>query len=332
MPATVVGTGAMTLTEWGKRLDPQGKVDKIVEILAQQNEVLDDMLWVQGNLPTGHKTTIRTGLPAVAWRMLNYGVKPGKSHTAQITDTCGMLEAYSQADKSLADLNGNTSQFRLSESTAYLEAMNQEQAKTLFYGDTSEFAAKYIGFAPRYSRLTREDPEQEDSSDYIINAGGTGNNCTSIWVVVWGDNSVFGIFPKGSKAGIDMQDKGQVTLDDGDGGHYEGYRTHLKWDCGVTVRDFRQVVRIANIDTRNLANVDLVGLLVEATEKIHNLKLGKPVIYVNKTVRTALRQQIRKTGNVHLNLDTVEGRRVTSFDEIPVRRVDAIHNQEAALV
>ena len=322
----------MTLSEWGKRLDPQGKVDKIVEILAQQNEVLDDMLWVQGNLPTGHKTTIRTGLPAVAWRMLNYGVKPGKSHTAQITDSCGMLEAYSQVDKALADLNGNTAQFRLSESTAYLEAMNQEQAKTLFYGDTNEFAAKYIGLAPRYSKLTKEDPKKEDTSDYIIDAGGTGNNCTSIWVVVWGDNGVFGIFPKGSKAGIDMQDKGQVTLDDGDGGHFEGYRAHLKWDCGVCVRDFRQVVRISNIDTNNLANVDLVGLLVEATEKIHNLKLGKPVIYMNKTVRTALRQQIRKTENVHLSLDTVAGKKVMSFDEIPVRRVDAIHNQEAALV
>ena len=327
----ILGAGAMTLADWAKRMDPNGKVDKIVEILSQQNEVLDDMLWVQGNLPTGHKTTVRTGLPTVAWRMLNYGVKPGKSHTKQITDTCGMLESYCEIDKKLADLNGNSSAFLLSESWAYLEAMNQEMAKTMFYGDTNLFPAKYIGLTPRYSRLTREVADQEDSSDYVINAGGTGSKCTSLWVVVWGDIGVHGIFPKGSKAGLQQENKGQVTLEDPDGGRYEGYRVHFSWDCGLTVRDYRQVVRIANIDTSKLNDMDLVGNLVEALEKVQNLKAGKPVIYGNKTVLTALRQQIRKSNNVHLSLDEVGGKRVLTFDGLPVRRVDAIHNQEAAV-
>lgn len=328
----IIGSNAVTLADWAKRLDPNGKVDKIVEILNQQNEVLEDMLWVQGNLPTGHKTTVRTGLPAVAWRMLNYGVKPGKSHTKQITDTCGMLESYCEIDKKLADLNGNNSQFMLSESWAYLEAMNQEMAKTLFYGDTSLFPAKFIGLAPRYSRLTREAADQEDSSDYVINAGGTGSKCTSLWLVVWGDVGLHGVFPKGSKGGLQQENKGQVTLEDPEGGRYEGYRVHFSWDCGLTVRDFRQTVRIANIDTTKLATTDIVGYLVEALEKVHNLKAGKPVIYGNKTVLTALRQQIRKSDNVHLSLDTVAGKRVLSFDGVPVRRVDALVNTETALV
>ncbi len=328
----IVGANALTLNEWAKRLNENGKVDKIVEIFNQRNEVLDDMRWMQGNLPTGHKTTVRTGLPSVTWRMLNYGVKPSKSFTKQITDSCGMLEAYSEVDKSLADLNGNTSEFRLSESVTYLEAMNQEMAKTLFYGDTSVAPAKFIGLAPRYSALTREDASVEDTADYIINAGGAGSNLTSIWLVVWGDRAAHGIFPKGSKAGLSQEDKGQVTLEDEDKGKFEGYRAHFKWDCGLTVRDFRQVVRICNIPMATLASVPLVDLMVEASERIFNLQDGSPAFYMRREVRTALRNNMRKTQNVNLTLETVAGKKVLSFDGVPVRRVDALMSNEAQVV
>ena len=83
-----IGANALTLADWAKRLDPQGKVPSIVELLAQTNEILQDMLWVEGNLPTGHRTTVRTGLPTVAWRLLNNGVQPSKSTTAQIDEQC----------------------------------------------------------------------------------------------------------------------------------------------------------------------------------------------------------------------------------------------------
>ena len=56
----------------------------IIELLSQTNEILDDMLVVEGNLPTGHQTTIRTGLPQATWRLLNQGVQPGKSTTALV--------------------------------------------------------------------------------------------------------------------------------------------------------------------------------------------------------------------------------------------------------
>ncbi|WP_337238094.1 major capsid protein, partial [Salmonella enterica] len=90
----------------------------------------------------------------------------------------------------------------------------------------------------------------------------------SIWLVVWGENTVHGIFPKGQKAGIQMEDKGQVTLKDVNGGKYEGYRTHYKWDNGLALRDWRYVVRIANIDVSNLSEpssaANIAKLMVKA--------------------------------------------------------------------
>src|SRR5690348_17334876 len=116
-----VGALALTYADWAKRLDAGGRIDKIVEILNQWNEILDDLVTLEANDGTGHRTTVRTGIPQGTWRMLNYGVPNAKSTTAQVRDTTGMLEVYSEVDKALADMNGNTADFRLSEATAVME-------------------------------------------------------------------------------------------------------------------------------------------------------------------------------------------------------------------
>ena len=135
--ATPLSTNALTLADWAKRQDPDGKVPVVAELLSQSNEILEDAVFMEGNLPTGHRVVIRTGLPTVYWRSINQGVPRSKSTTAQVDESCGMLEAYAAVDRDLAMLNGNTAQFRLSEDTAFLEAMNQTQAGTMFYGHRS---------------------------------------------------------------------------------------------------------------------------------------------------------------------------------------------------
>ncbi len=144
----LLGGTALTFADWAKRIDDDGKVATIINLLSQSNEVLEDMLVIEGNLPTGHKTTIRTGLPSATWRFLNAGVPKTKSTTAQVTDSCGMLEVYSEIDKDLAELNGNTAEFRLSEDMAFLEGMNQQMAQVLFYGNTAVNPERFLGLAP----------------------------------------------------------------------------------------------------------------------------------------------------------------------------------------
>jgi len=62
-----IGAVALTYSDWAKRLDDGYRVAMIIELLSQTNEILDDMLVMEGNLPTGHKTTVRTGLPQATW-------------------------------------------------------------------------------------------------------------------------------------------------------------------------------------------------------------------------------------------------------------------------
>ena len=322
-----LGSGNLTLSDWAKRQEDK-KVAAIVEVLEETNEILEDMVYQEANGPTSHKTTIRSGLPSATWRLLNYGVQLSKSRTVQVTDTIGMLEAYSEVDKALADLNGNTSSFRMSEDTAFLEAISQELASSIFYGDTSVDPEKFMGLAPRYSDTSAENGEN------ILLGGGSGADNTSIWLISWGDQTCHGLFPKGSKAGISHMDLGEVTLEDAAGGKYQGYRSHYKVDVGMTLRDWRYCVRIPNIDISDLAankggsSADLVDLMVQAIELLPSQARGKMCFYANKTITSMLRRQILNTSNIHLSLDEVAGKKVLTFDGVPVKKCDAILNTE----
>jgi len=320
-----------TLADLAKALDPDGSIAQVVEILGQVNEILDDMSFIEGNLPTGHRTTIRSGLPTPTWRKLYGGVQPTKSSRVQITDSCGMLEAYAEVDKALADLNGNTAAFRLSEDKAHIEGMSQEVAQTLFYGNEGTEPEAFTGLAPRYNSLSAE------NADNIINAGGAGADNSSIWLVVWGPDTCHAIYPKGSQAGLRHKDLGEVTIEDVDGlgGRMQAYRTHYRWDVGLTLRDWRYVARIANIDVSDLGTIantkSLITWMIQASERIPVLGRGRACWYMNRTLREKLRLGIVEKIADGLSWETVAGKRVMVFDDIPVRLSDSLLNTETVV-
>lgn len=323
---------ALTLIDFAKRLDPEGKVASIIELLSQSNEVLMDMPWLEGNLPTGHRTTVRTGLPGVAWRLLNNGVQPSKSKTAQIDEACGMLEAYSEVDVDLAKLNGNVAAFRLSEAQAFIEAMNQEFVKTLFYGNAGVDPEKFTGLAARYSSLSATNGQN------VISGGSSDTDNTSIWLVSWGASTVHGIYPKGSTAGLFHEDIGMTTVENAlgiAGSRMRAYLDHFQWKCGIALRDWRYAVRGANIDVSNLvaksSAADLTEMMIKMSHRIPFMGLGKPVYYMNRTVFQMLdiqrRDDVQSGGQ--LRYDEVDGKLVASFRGIPIRIVDQLINTEA---
>jgi len=316
--------------------DPNGKVPAIVELLGQSNEILDDMLWKEGNLPTGHLTTVRTGLPTVTWRLLNQGVTPSKSTTAQITEHAGNLEAWSMVDCDLARLNGNIKAFRASEGMAFLEAMNQAMAGAIFNANVGTTPEEFTGFGPRYSTLSASNPISQN----VISGGGSGSVNCSIYLIGWGDNKIFGVFPKGSKAGISHDDFGEttVTVTAGVGGQLmRAYEERWKWQAGLVVSDWRFAVRICNIDKTNLTTkasaADLTELMIKAMYRIPSLKACKPVFYANRTVLEMLDIQRRDdvTSGGGLTYENVDGKRVPKFRGVPIRICDQLTNTEATV-
>lgn len=320
-----------TLADWAKRLDPTGKTASIVELLSQSNEVLPDMLWQEGNLPTGSRITVRTGLPTVYWRLLNAGVPSSKSTTAQVDEMCGNLEARSEVDVDLAKLNGNTAEFRLSEGSAFVEAMNQEMVGTMFYGNSGTAPEEFTGLAPRYSSLSAGNGQN------VLSGSGSGSDNASIWLIGWSADKVFGLFPKGSMAGLQHKDLGEGDAFDASNNRYRAYMDLWKWNCGLAVKDWRYVVRIANIDISNLvaksSAADLIELMIKATHRIPNLQGCSPAFYMNRTCFQMLDIQKRDDAIAGggLTYDLVDGVPVAKFRGIPVRKVDQLLETEATV-
>lgn len=320
-----------TFADLASRMDQDGRIVNVIETLRQTNPILTDMRFAECNKEDGYLTSVRTGLPEPTWRKLYGGVQPSKSQTATVTDTCGNLEAYSEIDKDLADINGNSAAWRASEEEAFLQAMNNAMAETLIYGDTAKTPERFLGLAARYSSLKAKNGRM------IINAGGTGSANTSVWFVSWGAG-VTGIYPKGSQAGLKAEDLGETTITKTDGSLYQAYRTHFKWSIGLSVRDWRAVSRVANISVEDLkslsntaANQALIYKLIDAKNALDPQYRSSAVMYCNRDVTTALEKMALDKSCNALSIVEAAGQFETRFFGIPVRTCDAILNTEKAV-
>lgn len=334
---STLGTRVVTLFDLMKLMDPDGGLAPVAEVLDKKNAILWEMPMVEGNLPTGFQHTIRSGLPTATWRMYNQGVQPTKGRSVQVVDTTGMLDAKSEIDYDLAKLNGNTPAWRFSQDKPHIEGMSQQAATAIIYGNQATDPEQITGLAPRYSSGALG---AGTVSDNMLDAGGTGSDNTSVWLVSWGPQKLHGIYPKGMQAGLETIDRGLQDLKDGDGYEFVGYKKYFKWKIGVAVADYRYAVRICNIDKSLLvaddgtvsAGADLISLMIKALHLLPDEGDENTVFYANKTITTYLDLQTLNKSNMNITYGKDKhGRKVIDFRGTPIRRVDAILDTEATV-
>lgn len=323
-----------TLADIAKRTDPSGNIADVVESLSKVNPLLQDIAWKEGNLPTGHTYTSRTSLPTPSWRKFNQGVAPTKSTADQYTETCGMLESFTKVDVALANLNGNSAAFRNDEDKAQVMGFGLEVNRALFYETLSTNPERIHGLTPRLN-ATSGNP----AAAQIVKAdsGASGNDQTSMWLIGWSPDTVFGIYPKGSRAGLSSEDLGKQLTKDASNNEYTAWVSHWTWQLGLCVRDYRYLVRICNIDTSAWkadlsAGADLVLSLMDAIAAMYSLENVQPVIYLNRATYSMFNKQLIKKGTANL-LEYLErgGSRLPHFMGIPMRITDALTSTESVV-
>ena len=332
-----------TLLDVSKSMAPDGSVAAVAEVLQTYNEILDDIPWYEGNLPTGHQSSIRTSLPTPKFRLLNQGVVPAKTTRGQIVDPCAIMEDRNHIDVDLAMLNGNTAAFRKSEDDGFIQGFNTTFTDTLVYGDVSVDVEKFNGLSSRYYSLSGE----TTSSQVISAGGGTAGSNTSIWLVGWGPSRVYCTYPKGSMAGLQFEDRGvqDLLMDSSTGAYMKAYVSWFQWKCGLVVQDYRYVVRIANIDVAALltasdatdTSANVLKLMSRALGKLPPVAGIRPVFYMNSDVQSMLSVKLLDKGNVYLTMNEIKNtpvfrpNNILSFQGVPCRRVDSLLNTEDVL-
>ena len=329
-----LGATFVDLIDVYKQQDGRGNFVDVIEMLMEMTPMLDDAIAVECNKGTTHLHTVRSGLPTVTWGKLYQGIPNSKGAKAQVEDTTGFVEGLSTVDKRLLELSTNEGAVRLSEAQSYLEAMSQEVATKLIYGNSASDPEEFMGLAPRFDDLGAANGGQ------IIDAGGTGSDNTSIWFVTWGDNQCNLLYPKGTQAGVQRDDKGEQRVTDGSGNAYYAKEELFTWHIGLAVKDWRYVSRIANVDVSLMqaGSVALYNFMRKAYYKLQNRRVagGKIAIYCNRDVLESLDALATNAGAsdnfVRLKPMEIEGKEVMTYRGIPIRETDAIINTEARVV
>lgn len=320
-----------TILDVSREHTSDGSPLKVAEILTQRKPIFEDIPWVPCNTTNGHRLSVETGLPEAVLRKLNAGVAPSKGATANITEATAEFASLGKIDKAIADINGEG--YRVRKNSRHIEAIGQKFETTFFKGNTNEAPESFLGVETRYGQLSGA-----ENTYNIISASGT-THLFSIWLIGWGMDSVYGIYSKGSKAGIGHTDYGVELVSDGNGGEYPAYRDWFTLNAGIAVEDWRDIVRVCNIDKSALlktaaTGADLIELLSKATSRLEHLESAsvKPVFYVPREVEEFLTLQAMHKANMALSLSEAEGRRMTMFRGIPIRRTDALNTSETQVV
>lgn len=330
----ILGATFFDLIDKYKTEDRAGNSLTVIEQLSQMNPMIRDAIMVECNSGSKHLHSVRTGYPSVSWGKLYKGIKQSKSTYAQVEDTTGFVEGLSTVDVRLLKRSKEPAKVRAVEGMGFLEAMDQEVQSRIIYGNTNSAAEEIHGLAPRFNDLSAP------SGNQIIDAGGTGSDNTSIWMVTWGDSQCQLIYPEGTMAGLDREDKGEQRVLDSSGDPYYVKEELYTWHTGLAVKDWRYVSRIANIDVNDMAagSVALYDFMRKAFYKLQNRRVpgGNLAIYCNREVLEALDALATNAGTtdnfVRLTRKEVEGEEVLSYRSIPIRGTDAILNTEARVV
>lgn len=338
-----LGSKLVTLADVAKSKNK--KIGGVAEVLIQENEMLKDIPYMEMNEGTIHKEDIRSALPAVYYRKANQAIPASKTTVEERTFTAAHFESKSQMDTKVASRGGveNISYNRWNQAQGHIQAHAIEHASLIIYGSPDTSTMKVAGLADVYSSV---DEATEETANQVIDGGGTTGDNTSIYLINWGERSIFGVYPKGTMVGLKRTDRSagnkeiQITALDsaGDAGTFWGFEEQFEIDHGLVVKDYRQASRICNIDPATLLSgvgaADLIDLMISAMYKIHNPSNGTGVFYMNRTIQAFADKQAKSAVGAGggFTYGNYQGQPMLMFRGIPCRRMDGLLNTEDRVV
>ena len=347
-----MATGApFTLVDLARRTDPTGEASEIAELLSQANEIYDDLVWKEGNTNTGHLYTVRTSRPAGWWRYIGQGVPMSKTTTMQSRINCGMLEDNFTVDRKILEMAEDQNEFRYKEDNGHLEGMSQTVAGQFIYGNATSNPAAFTGLSAFYSTVSTA---TASNAVNVFDGGGTGSNNTSLWLVGWSPRSIYGVFPKGSAAGLKLEPLQQELAYDNLGNPYRAAVTWFRQEAGLCVEDWRWGSRLCNLDVTSAGlggtnPFDIFATMSKMVLRMPKMARGvsgvtetdaksemgmvvRPAFYADRTLRGFMDIQAIRDKNVLIGLEDYAGRPIDSYRKVPIRVVDQIKNTETRVV
>lgn len=290
---------------------------------------------------------VRTdSLPVASTRRWNEGIKATAAKNVPLNDPIALFEDYSEVDKDLWEIQNEPNAWRADQDMNHVEGLFQLMESMLLYGSLSSNPGAFNGLATRFNNLTSVPNGDATWKPNVWTSGATSGSVTSAWMIEFGDDTVYGIYPPNTPAGLSVRDLGEVTKElasatgsTGANYLYQVLRTMLRWYLGIQIADERCVQRIANINPAALSSNNFdENVFIQAKNWLpRGGEAPGTVILVNRDLKTQIdiRAVSQKINTYFLppgdNSMDVFGKAVTKFQNIPIYTAEKILSTETVV-
>lgn len=317
---TTINSTTMSVLDAAKMQGATGEILHCAELLSKKTGMLPDIPFVETDGAESHVSAQTTSLPTGSDIVHNVETAASKSTVANIAEYTQGFEIWLTPAVSVLNYGGNPGAKLAKETMRATEAMKQAVQSRYITGNGDTTPGQMYGFQVRYSSLS------SNAARCIIDCDGTGSDNASIYYVRWSPETIYGLYPRGTKAGLDFKDYGPMPVTTSSG-EIVRHKLHFQWHFGLSIDDWRQAGRLCNIDIPALlagTGADLISRINDLKACIEDNTHGVGALYMNRTVHAALRRQSRlavQTGG-GMTYSNVDGQDRWSVDGTPVKIID----------
>ena len=331
---STLSANTLTYGDIVRRSNQNGVIQVIGETMDQYNGMSKDAPVVEGNLTAGHMSTYRSSLNTWSTINPNGTGTTSKSTTGQNMETVEYMQTIVEVHELVANYGGDPAAKLASESHAAIEGGMQTLSSRIISGNGATTPGQVTGLAARYNSLTTG-----NNTRNVIDGGALAGqtDCMSMYMIDWGTDKVHLFYPKGSAAGVTVENIGKRVKDVSSTTQQLVYTVYYKIGFGLALENWTSVVRIANIDKSLLiagTGADLFDRLIQAKNKLSRGSNSKSrSIYLNATTKMMLEIQSRNDviAGGGLTFQNVGGEGFTMWQDVPVSLEDQLSESESVV-
>lgn len=260
-----------------------------------------------------YETTVYHELPTVTLRDMNEGTDPTKASAKKVTASCCGTTPRWGVDKLAETIDNSLASLLAKQGVLHVAAYLQLLGRLFFYGKLTAQG----GDAKSFPGLI----QSVDATNMVVDATGSGNGCSSVWAVRFGEDAVQWL--SGNNNQVEVTDPRVGDFNGANGKPCTGIIQELVARPGLFVGSQLVISRIKNLTTATGKKLtgDMLGELITK----HRLSYRPNAIFLTKRSLEQYRQDLQATTSSVSRVPTP-----TEFEGIPLVPTESLLDTEPA--
>lgn len=317
------------------KLVQDGKYNPWAKVLTENNPFMFDLAIVQANGILSSEGSRETSLPTPQIVKVGDGWDSSTVRWDKYKENISIFKDRAAIPEDVLDLQPDQASFWADVKDRHMEGFGQGVTNHFFYGTSVATPEKFDGLGVRYSVPDATDPTNPSSASadpFVFDAGGTGSDTMSMFLIQHGINKIKGITPANDPMmGIKSEDMGKQYVDAENSKKRWDFINEFGWKIGLDIVDIRSVARIRNIES-GISELDssFLQLVFQAENEVFR---GDEQIfaYVPKRMLTFLQIMAEAKQNVIYDTNNIYGIPLFRIGKILLRPMDALTITETAV-